>query len=163
MFDKNFTCCFTGHREIAEKHRETLPRVLNAILRGLISNGYFIFVTGGALGFDTLAAEAVLSLKEEFPQLMLKVVAPCADQTENWQDKDRRRYERIRRAADDYICMSAKYTRDCMKRRNIEMVNMSAVCIAYCFRERTGSAQTVAFAHREGIDVIDVVGLLDRG
>ncbi len=161
MFDKNFTCCFTGHREIAEKHSRKLERVLEAVLRGLISNGYFIFVVGGALGFDTLAAEKVLSLKEEFPQLMLKVVAPCADQTENWLEKDRLKYERIREAADDYICMSAKYSRDCMKRRNIEMVNMSAVCIAYCFRERTGSAQTVAFAKREGLDVIDLIPLLD--
>jgi len=161
VFDKNFTCCFTGHREIEKQHIENLPRVLEAVLRGLISNGYFIFVVGGALGFDTIAAETVLSLKEEFPQLLLKVVAPCADQHETWSDKDKRKYERIREAADDYICMSAAYSRDCMKRRNLEMVKMSAVCIAYCMRERTGSSQTVAFANQEGLDVIDLIPLLD--
>ena len=161
MFDKNFTCCFTGHREIEKQHIENLPRVLEAVLRGLISNGYFIFVAGGALGFDTIAAETVLSLKEEFPQLMLKIVAPCADQSETWSESDKRKYERIREAADDYICMSATYNRDCMKRRNLEMVKMSAVCIAYCMRERTGSSQTVAFANQEGLDVIDLIPLLE--
>ena len=161
MFDKNFTCCFTGHREIEEKHKERLPDVLKAVLRGLIANGYFIFAAGGALGFDTIAAEAVLSLKSEFPHIKLIIAAPCVDQTDGWGDADIIRYERIRSAADDYICMSASYTRDCMKKRNRYLVDMSAACIAYCLRERTGTSQTVGFAKEQGLDIIDIVPLLE--
>ena len=36
---------------------------------------------GGALGFDTLAAQTVLDMKKEYPQLRLILVLPCEDQT----------------------------------------------------------------------------------
>ena len=71
MFDKNFTCCFTGHREIAPQHLGRIPKALDGILRALIAQGYHTFASGGALGFDTMAAEAVLKLKKEFPHIRL--------------------------------------------------------------------------------------------
>ena len=114
MFDKNFTCCFTGHRDISPQHIKALPKALDRILRILISEGYYTFVSGGAIGFDTIASEAVLKLKTEFPQIRLKIVAPFAGQSENWSLSDQITYERIREAADDYICLSAGYTPSCM-------------------------------------------------
>ena len=64
--DRNHTCCFTGHRIIEERHLLLLPGLLEAALRELIADGYYTFAAGGALGFDTLAAETVLSLQREF-------------------------------------------------------------------------------------------------
>lgn len=161
MFEKNFTCCFTGHRDIKPKHEPLMNKALEISLRALIADGYFIFAVGGALGFDTLAAEAVLSMKKEFPQIRLAVVAPCADQTDSWKESDKRRYERIREAADEYICMSAKYTSDCMKKRNRCLVDMSAACVCYCLHERSGTAQTVGFAKEQAAQIIDIVPLLE--
>ncbi len=160
MLNRNFTCCFTGHRQIVREHAQALPEVLKGAIRSLIAQGYFIFAAGGAMGFDTLAAEAVLALKAEFPQLQLVIVAPCADQADGWPAADRRRYERLRHAADDYICLEATHTPDCMRRRNRCLVEMSSACLAYCLRQRSGSAQTVAFADAQGLDIIDVVALL---
>ena len=87
-------------------------------------------------------------------------MAPCADQADGWLAADRRRYERLRQAADDYICLEAAYTPDCMRRRNRCLVEMSSACLAYCLRPRTGSAQTVAYADAQGLAVIDVAALL---
>ncbi len=162
MFDKNFTCCFTGHRELSPRHIKLLPSLLDKILRTLISQGYHSFVSGGALGFDTIAAEAVLRLKEEFPHIRLIIVAPHAGQSENWSLSDQVTYERLREAADDYICLSAGYSPSCMKKRNRFIVEMSDICIAYCFRERSGSAQTVNLAIENGLKLIDVIDMLDR-
>ena len=157
MLNRNFTCCFTGHRQIAPEHAQDLFTVLEGAIRQLIAQGYFIFMAGGAMGFDTLAAETVLKLKSDFPHLRLIIVAPCADQSDGWPDADKRRYERLRQAADDYICLEAAYTPSCMRKRNRYLVEMSSACLAYCLRPRSGSAQTVALADTYGLDIIDIV------
>lgn len=158
--NRNFTCCFTGHRQIEPEHRDMLPSAVESAMRELISQGYFIFAAGGAIGFDTIAAETVLALKEEFSQLRLVIVAPCADQADGWESADRLRYERLRQAADDYICLDASYTTDCMRRRNRYLVEISSACLAYCLRGRSGSSQTVNFANEQGLEVIDIISLL---
>ena len=56
-------CCFTGHRTIRAEHMLMLPRVLDRVLEGLIGRNITIFRTGGAIGFDTLAALKVLEKK----------------------------------------------------------------------------------------------------
>ena len=160
MLNRNFTCCFTGHRIIAAEHRESLPKAIELGIRALIAQGYFVFAAGGATGFDTLAAETVLALKDEFFQLRLTIVAPCADQTDGWEEADKLRYERLRQAADEFICLETAFTPNCMKRRNRYLVEMSSACMAYCIRERTGSAQTLGLAQSQGLDVIDVVSFL---
>lgn len=160
MLNRNFTCCFTGHRQILPEHVCALPMAVETAIRELIAQGYFIFAAGGAMGFDTLAAETVLALKSDFPHLRLIIVAPCADQADNWAAPDRRRYERLREASDDYICLKASYTPDCMRRRNHCLVEMSSACLAYCLRPHTGSAQTVAFADAQGLEIVDIVSYL---
>ena len=55
---------FTGHREI---DAETLREPLYATLEGLISSGSDMFFTGGASGFDTLAALTVLDVSVDKP------------------------------------------------------------------------------------------------
>ena len=160
MFDKNFTCCFTGHRDILPQHEKQLPRALKKTLRELIERGYHTFVAGGALGFDTIAAEVVLKLKKKYPHIKLIVVAPFAGQSSEWDLSSQLKYERIREYADDYICLSAGYTPTCMKKRNLYLVEMSDVCISYCLRERSGSGQTVNFAKEHGLEIIDITELL---
>ena len=159
--DRNHTCCFTGHRIIEERHRPLLPGLLEAALREPIADGYYTFAAGGALGFDTLAAETVLSLRREFSHLRLIVVAPFAGQPDGWSRADALRYERIREASSDFICLGASYTRDCMRRRNLALVEMSAACVSYCLHERTGTSQTVGFALREGLVHIPLAGRLE--
>ena len=60
------TCCFTGHRNIPFSEREQILSVLTEKIEELISTGIAVFINGGALGFDTLAAQTVLELKAEY-------------------------------------------------------------------------------------------------
>ncbi|MEG2174096.1 MAG: SLOG family protein [Oscillospiraceae bacterium] len=156
LFENPYTCCFTGHRIIDPAHRSRLSALLSQQLRRLIAQGCYIFVAGGALGFDMLAAETVLALRSEFPLIRLIVVAPCADQTALWNESNVLRYERVRRAANDYICLSASYTPGCMAQRNHVLVDMSGVCVAYCLRTKSGSAQTIAYAQRQSLTIINL-------
>ena len=59
------TCCFTGHRKISAKVLDTVSKRLKETVDLAIQNGYRCFITGGATGFDTLSAQAVLNAKQE--------------------------------------------------------------------------------------------------
>ena len=156
MLNKNFTCCFTGHRKISAANQLLLRGKIKTAVLSLIEKGYTDFVAGGALGFDTIAAEVVLSLKEDHPEIKLIIVAPYADQALEWDLNSQVTYHRIIEAADQYICLSQQYTDDCMKKRNRYMVDMSSVCISYCTRPRSGAAQTIGLARENGLDIIEL-------
>ena len=159
---RDVTCCFTGHRSIAPVHEDDLPGVLEQVIRTLYSAGVYRFVTGGALGFDTLAAETVLSLRDELERMHLTVVAPFLRQADRWRESDRARYERICSGADEYRVLRSSYTRFCMRERNHAMVDMSGVCISYLYRRPSGTSQTVDYAMQSGLYVISITDILGQ-
>ena len=83
---KQRTACFTGHRKIPPEQQEKVARQLRKTLIELVDSGYRYFGAGGALGFDTLAAQTVLGLNSDFPQIRLILVLPCLSQADNWRN-----------------------------------------------------------------------------
>ena len=148
--------CFTGHRNIPPDELLAVRLELTLTIKELLSKGFYNFVTGGALGFDTLVAEVALELREIYTQLRLIVVAPYAGQSSGWTESERMRYRSIINAADDYVCLQQGFSRDCMKLRNQQMVDMSSVCVAYLKRSRSGTAQTVRMAQIQNKKVINI-------
>ena len=67
----NQTCCFTGHRKIPLDQLESVTQRLRDAVLASIKDGYLYFGAGGALGFDTLAAQTVLNLKKDYQQIKL--------------------------------------------------------------------------------------------
>lgn len=143
------TCCFTGHRDISVEVKPYIAKQLERILRNLIGEGIRYFGSGGARGFDLMAADAVLQLKKEFPHIRLIMVLPCRDQTRGWRGEDRRHYERVLSHADKVVYVQEEYTPGCMQKRNRHLVDNSSVCVAYCTRRYGGTAYTVEYALRE--------------
>lgn len=154
---KEQTCCFTGHRTIPEWQQDNISVALRVTIRNLIHNGYRYFGVGGALGFDTMAAQMVLSLKTEFPAIKLILVLPCKNQTDKWGKKDRAIYEKIKGQADKVVYITEYYTPDCMMRRNRHLVDHSSVCVCYLTQKQGGTVYTVNYAHRKGVRVINLV------
>ena len=111
---------------------------------------------GGALGFDTLAAQTVLDMKKEYPQLRLILVLPCEDQTREWRSEDIAVYENIKRRSDKVVYVSREYTPDCMHRRNRHLVDHSGTCICYLTRDSGGTAYTVDYARKKGLHVVNI-------
>lgn len=131
---KEDACCFTGHRDIPSEILTALAAKLEAMVLELIADGFRYFYAGGALGFDTLAAETVLRLRDQFPQIQLILALPCREQTRGWSAASVERYGSILRRANEVIYTSEHYARGCMQRRNRFMVDHSAACVAYCTR-----------------------------
>lgn len=150
------TCCFTGHRELPTGwKRWKLAANLKKIIIGQIKNGIRFFGVGGALGFDTLAAQTVLKLKEKYPNIKLILVLPCVNQTRGWLAEDVEEYERIKAEADKVVYTSQEYTQGCMHKRNRHLVENSSVCICYLTKKNGGAAYTVNYARDKGLKVIN--------
>lgn len=150
------TCCFTGHRQLPPFERDVLEARLERTLRRLIDDGFTYFGAGGAKGFDTLAAQTVLRLREDFPHIRLILVLPCENQADGWTAAEKAVYEDIKRQADKVVYVSRVYTDDCMKRRNRHLVDNSAVCVSYLTQYGGGTGYTVQYAQKQGVEVINI-------
>lgn len=136
--------------------RKMIARKLEQTVIGLIQSGVQYFGAGGALGFDTLAAQTVLKLKKEYPHIKLILVLPCLSQTKGWREEDIQIYEIIKAAADKVVYTSQQYTRDCMHKRNRHLVDHSGVCICYLTESNGGTAYTVNYANKHGLKIINL-------
>lgn len=149
-------CCFTGHR-ILSKPKNEIQGVLREVIEGLINEGVCYFGNGGALGFDTLAAQTVLDLKEQYPHIKLIMVLPCKDQTKMWKENDIKMYEYILSQADKVRYESETYYDGCMLDRNRRLVDSSGYCICYHNgKQRGGTAYTVRYATAQGLKIRNV-------
>jgi uncharacterized phage-like protein YoqJ len=153
---KEKTVCFTGHRTIPMLKKWKIEKKLKETLEALIDNGYCYFGAGGALGFDTIAAQTVLGLKKKHPEIKLILVLPCKNQTRGWEEKDVSVYESIIEQADKVVYTQEHYDRGCMFKRNRHLVDNSSVCVAYLTEEKGGTAYTVNYANQKGVKVINI-------
>ena len=152
---KNRTVCFTGHRKIPPKRMKSLARRLRIVIIELIDKGYLFFGAGGALGFDTLAAQTVLDLKTDYPQIKLILVLPCLSQADSWSSEDKDKYEYIKANADKVVYTSREYTKGCMYKRNRHLVDNSSACICYLTEKTGGTAYTVEYANSKGLLIVN--------
>ena len=155
MIDKSKVACFSVHRKLPQDCEE-LRATLKKEIIGLIERGVVFFGVGGAWGFDMLAEETVLELKKEYPHIRLVLVLPCPpeQQTLKWSAYQRQRYYDILKKAETVRILSPRYTNDCMLARNRHLVNGSAYLICYLREHRGGTAYTVDYADRQGLQII---------
>ncbi|MBR4720516.1 MAG: DUF1273 family protein [Clostridia bacterium] len=151
------TCFFTGHRIISNADIDLVKSFLNEELLNAVNQGFTHFITGGAVGFDTLAAEKVILMREDYNDIRLVLYLPCTDQSSGWNETDRNRFDRILTMADEVYYVSREpYKKGCMKKRNSAMVEASDLCIAYLKNASSGTAQTVKMAQKKGIEIINI-------
>lgn len=153
---RSATCCFTGHRVIPANEYSEISERLDKTVLSLIERGVEYFCSGGALGFDTLAALCILRLKRRYPQIKLILILPCRTQADRWSAKDAVIYEEIKSRSDRVVYVSDEYTSDCMLTRNRRLCDVSSYCICYLTKSRGGSAYTVGYATRQGLSVYNL-------
>ena len=122
----------------------------------LIRSGIRYFGAGGAMGFDTMAAQVVLKARKRHSQVKLILVLPCEAQTRGWPEEAIRTYMAIKDAADKVRYTSVEYTPGCMHVRNRHLVDHSGICVAYLTENKGGTAYTVNYAKKKGIPVINL-------
>ncbi len=155
MVDKMKVACFSGHRKLPEDCTE-LRRNLEKAIISLIRRGVVFFGNGGAVGFDALAAETILRLKEGYPHIKLVMVLPCPpeEQSLKWTFEQREHYKKLLEQADKVRVLSPQYTKSCMLDRNRHMVDCSAYLICYLRDQHGGTFYTVNYAEQQGLEIL---------
>lgn len=155
MIDKLKVACFSGHRNLPKDRTELRTNLEKAIIE-LIEREVVFFGNGGALGFDQLAAETVLQLKEEYPHIRLVMVLPCPPEHQSlkWDDEQKKRYFKILEQADKVRVLSPRYTNSCMHERNRHMVDNSAYLICYLRKSDGGTFYTVNYAEQKRLEIL---------
>lgn len=154
--DFKHACFFTGHRIIPVESRKRITKQVASLCTELINeNNVNVFIAGGALGFDTLAAVEILKLKKTYPDVQLHLYIPCSDQPSKWKDRDIELYNKIKEMADEVKYISPMpYSPGCMQQRNRAMVNDAFYGIAYCTNTSSGTYSTVKYARDKGRNII---------
>ncbi len=150
---KESTCCFTGHRNIPKDQISLLKTQVRNSMEILIQKGYRNFCSGGALGFDTLAAQLVLESKQYYNNIHLSMILPCKEQDKYWTSSQKELYFDILKEADQIIYTSDNYYKGCMCYRNRFLVDSSSCVIAYLESNAGGTKYTVNYAEKKGIPV----------
>lgn len=145
-----YSCAFTGHRKIEDRHMDRIGDLLLRAVDYAYSQGCRIFYTGGALGFDTLAARAVIRYRLSHPDVRLYIILPCKNQSESWSEKQVSSYEYTLSNADEVEYVTDDYDDGCMRERNRRLADRCDLMIAYVSRSYSGAAQTVRMADRAG-------------
>ena len=150
------SCCFTGHREIAPATFIYVKHKLLCVVDELIRSGITNFYAGGALGFDTVAAQTVLELKKKYTDVKLHLILPCREQANSWSYINRQTYNDLLTQAESVNYVSEHYTRFCMQLRNRELVDRSSVCVCFMEKNTGGTAYTVNYAMKKGLKIINI-------
>jgi uncharacterized phage-like protein YoqJ len=165
----NKTVCFSGHRPEklpgrGDNSREEtifIKNLLKEKIAHCILDGYTRFFSGTARGIDLWAAEEVIRMRDDFPDITLVCVKPFEDQGMDFPSEDRRLYEKIITLADSVVCTSECYSRNCYSIRNKYMVDNSALLIAFVRNYRSGTGQTINYAGKLGkkTDITDLTDM----
>ena len=146
------TCCFTGHRDLPLWEEEKVRTRLRYRLMPMIFDRVAYFAVGGGLGFDLLAAEYLLKVRDEFKkQIRIISVLPYPAYYAGWPEEDIRRQEEIIRRSDKVVCACTEERSDAWRIRNKMMLDGSAHCVCYCRRLTGKTADAVRYAMRQGV------------
>lgn len=149
-------CCFTGHRHIPVGEVADIRSRLLETIEALVKQGVTEFRAGGALGFDTMAAMAVLQVRDKYPDISLVLILPCKDQDKSWREVDKLRYQEIIAHADKVQVLAEHYYRGCMFVRNRALVDGSDFCIAFLRENAGGTKMTVTYAEKQHLQIINL-------
>ena len=150
-------CCFTGHRpEKMAMTENQAVKELEVAIRQAIDDGLNVFISGMAPGVDIWAAEIVLRLRDK-ENLPIKLIAanPHPNFIDRWPEW-MKRYTTVMVAADLTRDICDRYKRGVYQIRNEWMVDHSARVIAIWNGKPSGTKNTVDYANRKNVPVVNV-------
>ena len=154
-------CAFTGYRPMKMPfgYDEESPlgldfkKRLRETIEVLILQGYKHMISGGAQGMDLMAAEMVLDLQKDYPEVTLEIAVPFETQAVKWSDDYRKRWQECIDRADVITVLSQQYTKGCLYARNRYMVTQADLLLACYDGQEGGTKNTVEYARNTGCRV----------
>ena len=155
-------CSFSGHRaeKLPWRYKEDAPEclALKALIADLLSEAYDAgfrrFYCGMATGADMYCGEAVVALRDRYPDVTLEAVIPFRGQERRWPKEQRGRYRRLAAQCDAVTILHDAYRPGCMQERNRYMVDRSSLLLAVYDEKPGGTYNTVLYAQKQRVTVV---------
>lgn len=153
--NKKYSVCFSGYepdqfpfdyQQNEVQLHKLHTQIEKAIVKALDSS-YRKFFTGMVDGFDLVAAETLLKIKEEYPQykdIYITAVIPYPEYScsENWQ----KLFDIVKSCANQIIYISPKYTNDCFQMRNQYIIDNSSYMICFWNSDKADISPVIKMA-----------------
>jgi uncharacterized phage-like protein YoqJ len=120
--------------------------LLKKCIVNLVKNGVDTFYCGMAIGFDLYAADVVLEVKKEYPNVKLVACVPCLGQEKYYSNENKQKYENVLINCDDVVVLAEHYYNGCMFVRDRYMVDNSEYLIVYMRQKAGGTLYTLNYA-----------------
>lgn len=151
------TVCFTGHRP---SDLGTTPAIAKSALRSAINDaiqrGATTFITGGAIGVDTYAAQLVIEVKATHPNIKLYIAVPFRGFTKYWSDAQRAEFADTIRKSDGFKVICDTPSKHAYHVRNHFMVDKADLVIAYWSGKRSGGTYaTIQYAQQTKTEIVN--------
>ncbi|MGL5753652.1 MAG: SLOG family protein [Paraclostridium sp.] len=153
------TVCFTGHRsingsyDIFDDNWSKVRNKLEYIIEECIKLGVTDFISGCALGVDTLAFIMVHNLKEKYPHIKNHLAIPFDGFNNRWNESSKELFNAMLSGCDSRVnCRDLeKYSNTNnykvqLMLRNMYMVDNSGIVIAVYNGERGGTQNCYNYA-----------------
>lgn len=156
-WNKAVSVAFTGHRLIRKIDMPRVRELLMAAIRKAYKDGYRVFISGMAYGFDLMATECVVELKRSCPDIKLIAAIPYRGQCERWHKASQIKYWELLQKADEQIILALCYRRDSFLLRDQYMVEHASRLIAYYNGiPKGGTFYTIKEARKQGVMVENI-------
>ncbi len=159
MKDNYTSCCFTGYRpkkfpfSLENQNTEYISfenKLFEQIL-SLAEGGCRTFYCGMAMGFDLIAAENVIAVKNAFAEpLRVVCVLPFKGQNSAFSNFWKRKFDFVLENSDEQIYLAENYFKGCYQQRNIYMVDNSDYVITWYDGQKGGTENTLRYAAKKG-------------
>lgn len=156
---ENYKCCFTGYRpsklpfslDREDDEYKNFENVLFSEILKLTKEGCRTFYSGMAMGFDIIAAEAVLLLKKAYRDIDIKLVCvlPFEGQGDSFSYIWRERFYKILEECDEKLVLSDTYFQGCYQKRNEFMVDNCDFVLTWYDGKAGGTRNTLDYAARK--------------
>lgn len=152
-------CSFTGHRpEKLNITEQEATELLHAAIVDAYRSGYRTFISGMARGVDIWAAELALQEREAHPDIHLICALPHPGFETRWKAEWQRRYGAVLDRADLIKTICPAFSMSSYQKRNEWMVDHSSRVIAFYNGQPGGTANTIQYARKHGVDVVIIGG-----
>lgn len=169
---KKITFAATGHRpnKVDNAYELNHPKALEiiSILQeklkeltidkfGVVQYDEIECISGMALGMDMYFAEAVLGLREEYPQFKLVAAVPCRGHSLNWPKSSQFTHQRICDAADEYVLVTDEpFKPYLMQVRNEYMVTRADRIISLWDGTSGGTGNCIKSAFKQNKPILNL-------
>lgn len=148
------TCCFIGHRSIDPGETEKIKTRIKYIIDPMLQKGVKFFGVGGNVGFDMLAAEYILYLRDVIrKKIKLILVLPYPNYFENREETDIRKEKQLIQKADKVVYVSQLPSAGAEKLAADHLLAYSLYCVTYCHKSTGRTADAVKAAFSQNISV----------